>query len=516
MEVSECRISKARINQPEKPRKRSSDIQLKNRESPAHILDNIGDGVFGINPGGYLDFANKVLMESRGIPPGHYQTLHYLNLIDPEYHDQAEKNFRRVMGGRRGIPMELKYTDAGGSIRIAEVCSQPIREGGRVVGLLGTSRDITERKRAEQEVAILAGIARLISSTLDINEVYERFALEVRTLISCDRISIDLNNLAEGTFTVAYVSGVDIPGRRPGDTVPRKGSITEIILRTRTGLLLNNATLEEMNKLFPGTDNITTDRAGLLSVISVPLIARDEVIGTLHLRARKANAYTERDLLLAEKIGMQIAGAIANAQLYSGLAKVEADLRGKEEQLRILSNNIPGGLVYQVDTGEDGKERSLAYISEGVERLHGVTVSEALNDAKFIYGQVIEDDRQLLSEMEASAIANVSTFRAEVRRRSPSGDVRWSLFSSAPRRLPNNHLVWDGIEIDITERKQAEDALKETLDQLESRVRERTIELEETNTALRVLIKQGDRDQKAWRKTCSPMSINSSCPYYPS
>ena len=41
-----------------------------------------------------------------------------------------------------------------------------------------------------------------------------------------------------------------------------------------------------------------------------------------------------------------------------------------------------------------------------------------------------------------------------------------------------------------------EETLKETLDQLESRVRERTIELEETNTALRVLLKKGDKDQR--------------------
>ena len=49
---------------------------------------------------------------------------------------------------------------------------------------------------------------------------------------------------------------------------------------------------------------------------------------------------------------------------------------------------------------------------------------------------------------------------------------------------------------DITERKEMEDILKKTLDDSELRVKERTIELEETNTALRVLLKNRDNDRK--------------------
>ena len=74
-------------------------------------------------------------------------------------------------------------------------------------------RDITERKRAEealkkseeearqlvQENTIMAEIGLIISSTLNIEEVYERFAEEVHKLISFDRISINIVNPEGGT-----------------------------------------------------------------------------------------------------------------------------------------------------------------------------------------------------------------------------------------------------------------------------------------------------------------------------
>ncbi len=140
--------------------------------------------------------------------------------------------------------------------------------------------------------------------------------------------------------------------------------------------------------------------------------------------------------------------------------RAEEALRETEARLRTLSDNLPNGLVYQIDSGLDGQQRTFSYISAGVEQLHGITASAALNDAMAIYGQVLEEDRLLVAEREAKALAEMSPFSVEARIRQPSGETRWRLFNSAPRRLANNHLVWDGIEIDITHRKQSEEALR--------------------------------------------------------
>ncbi len=144
----------------------------------------------------------------------------------------------------------------------------------------------------------------------------------------------------------------------------------------------------------------------------------------------------------------------------------EEAIRESEERLRALSDNLPGGMVYQIDSGADGTERRFTYISQGVKEMHAISVEEAAADPTRIYRQVHPEDAALLAEREAAAARSMSTMTAEVRITLPSGAVRWRLFTSAPRRLPDGHLVWDGIELDITDRKNAEEERKKLQAQL--------------------------------------------------
>lgn len=72
-------------------------------------------------------------------------------------------------------------------------------------------RDITERRQVEEEHAALAEIGRIISSSLDIEQVYEQFAEKVARLITFDRVVIGIVDVERDTFIARYAAGTEIP-----------------------------------------------------------------------------------------------------------------------------------------------------------------------------------------------------------------------------------------------------------------------------------------------------------------
>jgi PAS domain S-box-containing protein len=187
----------------------------------------------------------------------------------------------------------------------------------------------------------MAEIGRIISSTLDIDEVYDGFAEAVRHLIDFDRIAICIIDAEHQTGSVAYEMGKEIPGRRLGEVFPLSQSVYEHILKTRSGVLVQTEGTSEMEKRYPFL--LASLRTGFRSMISVPLISKDQVIGGLNLRSFKPNAYTERDLKIAEDIGIQIAGAVANALLFAEHKRTDEALRESEKKFRDLYDNAPLG-----------------------------------------------------------------------------------------------------------------------------------------------------------------------------
>ena len=59
-----------------------------------------------------------------------------------------------------------------------------------------------------------------------------------------------------------------------------------------------------------------------------------DVIGIIQMRSKERGVYAHSHLELAERIGNQVAGGIANAQLYSQTLQAEQELRESEERFR--------------------------------------------------------------------------------------------------------------------------------------------------------------------------------------
>ncbi|HET9638277.1 MAG TPA: PAS domain S-box protein [Allosphingosinicella sp.] len=162
----------------------------------------------------------------------------------------------------------------------------------------------------------------------------------------------------------------------------------------------------------------------------------------------------------------------------------EAAVHESEARLRALADNLPGGMVYQLSTGPGGERRFL-FISQGCEKLTGYSAEAIMADASISYAIVVLEDYPALAAASAEAIRTGTQFDVECRFRRADGELRWARVISAPREGPEGTTIWDGIQIDITDQKQAEAMLRDLNETLEQRVAERAEELALAQEALR-------------------------------
>ncbi|HEY0411743.1 MAG TPA: PAS domain S-box protein [Allosphingosinicella sp.] len=165
--------------------------------------------------------------------------------------------------------------------------------------------------------------------------------------------------------------------------------------------------------------------------------------------------------------------------------RAEAAVRENEARLRALTDNLPAGMVYQLTTGRDGSERRFLFVSQSCETLTGYSAEALIADAGVAYAMIVEEDRAALAEAEAAAIRDRAPFDVQARFRRADGALRWGRIISAPREGPDGALLWDGIKIDVTDQKRAEELLRDLNETLEHRVAERAEELARAQEALR-------------------------------
>ncbi len=133
--------------------------------------------------------------------------------------------------------------------------------------------------------------------------------------------------------------------------------------------------------------------------------------------------------------------------------ETERKLRENEERLRAITTNIPGAVFrfYAKDSGEYG----ISYVSRGIKDIFSLPVDDPDSLFPIFLSRLHDEDRKSCMDSIKKAVRDEAHWNFEGRLTAPHGKPLWFQAISAPTRYGNT-LVFDGIFLNITERKQAE------------------------------------------------------------
>ncbi|MGD0855576.1 MAG: diguanylate cyclase [Dehalococcoidia bacterium] len=170
------------------------------------------------------------------------------------------------------------------------------------------------RKR-EQELSLLNQLAGVISSSLNIQEVYDAFVKELKEVVQVNYTAIALIEGNEIYF--AAISSEVGSAWHTGQKIPLANSATEWVSLNKR--LYYETDLSNNRRFWTGAEYL---KRGIHSVLYLPLMNKGDVIGILILGSKKPGAYGPEQVVLLEHLASQIAAPIENSRLFTKAEEV--------------------------------------------------------------------------------------------------------------------------------------------------------------------------------------------------
>jgi PAS domain S-box-containing protein len=134
--------------------RKQAEEALRESESLYRLhFDNVSDVIYSVDREFKLINISPSVERVLGYNPEELvgRPFQELNLLAPEYLEQAASDAMRVLGGERISSAEYQFIARDGTKKWGGVSGAPLVRDGQVVALISVARDITERKRAEEE-----------------------------------------------------------------------------------------------------------------------------------------------------------------------------------------------------------------------------------------------------------------------------------------------------------------------------------------------------------------------------
>ena len=298
----------------------------------AAIVDSSDDAIISKNLDGVITTWNKSAERTFGYTAEEAIGQHITLLIPEDHWEEEADILSRLRRGQRIDHFETIRKRKDGTLLEVALTISPIRDSaGRVIGASKVARDITEKKRAERNLATgtrqqkaLFEFADALHRAVTLDEVYSATFAAIFTALRCDRASILLCDEA-GVMRFMSWRGLSkcyraaVEGHSPwspDEKNPQPVCISDI----------DSAEISDALKA-------TVKTEGIAALAFIPLLSGDQLIGKFMTYFDSPHTFAGNELDLSLAIARQLAFAIDRKHN-------DEALKHSEQRFRTLSESL--------------------------------------------------------------------------------------------------------------------------------------------------------------------------------
>jgi PAS domain S-box-containing protein len=261
--------------------------------------------------------------------------------VFPKLEATGEQQFYlEALAGRSVVARDRPYRMPGTGLSIFYEghYSPLLSESGQIIGGLAIIRDISERKRVEEqlqsqlrETLLLNRVIATATSALEPVAILQTICEELARGLGLPQAAVALLDDTRAHLTV--VAEYFEAGRPPalGAIIPVAGNLaTQYVLESRAPLVLGNAQTDPRQTVIHDLER----QRGTVSLLIVPLVIRDQVVGTLGLDATEQREFSAEEIALAQRVAAAASQALENARLYTAAQQELAERKRAEAELQ--------------------------------------------------------------------------------------------------------------------------------------------------------------------------------------